>query len=529
MTAADLVLLNGRIWTGTGQTVSALATSGGRVLATGTDDSIRQLVTPSTRVIDLQGKLALPGFIDDHTHFIHGGEHLLSVDLRRATSRGELAQQLHDHATTMTKDEWIRGGSWDHELWGGVLPTRQDIDGAADQPVWVTRLDKHMGLANSKALALAGITRDTQDPAGGVIVRDAAGEPTGVLKDAAMKLIDPAIPRQTAAEQDAALTAAMAEAARVGVTSVQDISSWSDVETYQRFRQQRRLRVRVSARTPVSSWERQADLVDADGPGDGWFRFSGLKAFMDGSLGSTTALFFQPYCDEPSTAGLMVADNQPEGVLRDAIVAADRRGMQCSIHAIGDRANSLLLDYFEHAIATNGPRDRRFRIEHAQHLRQQDVPRFAAMGVIASAQPAHAIDDGRWADGRLGPDRIATAYPFRSLLDSGATVVFGSDWTVAPLSPLLGVQAAVTRATTDGRFPDGWVPEQKITVEEAIRAYTSACAFADFAEDEKGTLTPGRLADVAVLSQDIFTIPSAELAQTEVLLTIVDGNVVHEA
>ncbi|GAC1611195.1 MAG: amidohydrolase [Mycobacteriales bacterium] len=529
----DLLLRNGRIWTGDPSKpwAAALAVRSGRVRAVGSDAEVSSAAAGSERVVDLQGRLALPGFIDDHTHFVHGGEHLRSVDLRDAATPVEFGRRVAAHAGGLASGRWVTGGDWDHELWPGArLPTRELVDAAtADTPVWVTRLDGHMGLANSAALALAGVTRDTPDPAGGTIVRDGTGQPTGVLKDAAMGLVHRVLPPASPADLDAALEAAMAEAARVGVTSIQDITPWSHFELYRRFRTDRRLSLRIAARTPMDTWERQADLVDEHGAGDSWLKLSGLKAFMDGSLGSTTALFFEPYADEPSTSGLMAADNQPEGSLLERIAAADERGLQCSIHAIGDRANSLLLDYYEEVIATNGPRDRRFRIEHAQHVRPQEVGRFAALDIIVSAQPYHLVDDGRWAERRIGRTRLSTAFPFRSLLDSGARVAFGSDWTVAPLSPLLGVHAAVTRATTDGRHPGGWGPDQKVTVAEALRGYTSTGAYAEFSEREKGSLAPGMLADVVVLSEDVFAIPANDIKDVAVTMTIVDGHVVHES
>jgi hypothetical protein len=347
-----------------------------------------------------------------------------------------------------------------------------------------------------------------------------------VLKDAAMGLVWGLVPEPSAAEYDEALAAAMKEAARLGVTSIQDITAWPHYEVYKRFRERNRLTLRIYARTPMSSWRRQADLVKSQGAGDEWLKLGGLKAFMDGSLGSTTALFFEPYTDAPATAGLMADDNIPEGALKKNIKEADRAGLQCSIHAIGDKANSLLLDYFEEAARENGERDRRFRIEHAQHLREQDISRFGRLKVIASVQPYHAVDDGRWAEKRIGPARIKTTYPFRSFLDRGAVLVFGSDWTVAPLSPLLGIHAAVTRATIDGKNPRGWVAEQKISVEEALRAYTSSCAYAEFSERDKGRLETGKLADVVVLSQDIFKIAPDDIKNAEVVYTITGGRLV---
>jgi predicted amidohydrolase YtcJ len=528
---ADLMLTNGRIWTGDAAHpwAEALAARGERLIAVGTSDEVKKLAGPQTRIIDLQGRLAVPGFIDDHTHFVSGGFQLLSVDLRDARTPAEFAARIKAQGARLGDGRWITGGDWDHELWpGGRLPTKELIDPfTTANPVFVSRFDGHMALANSVVLRMAKITRDTQDPPGGSIVRDPkTGEPTGVLKDAAMSLVWPLVPDPSDKDYNKALDAALAEAARVGVTSIQDITLWPHYELYKRFRDAGRLTLRVYARTPMSSWKQQADLVARQGRGDDWLRLGGLKAFMDGSLGSTTALFFEPFADAPNTAGLMADDNIPEGVLKKNIKDADQAGLQCSVHAIGDKANNILLNYFEEVTRDNGPRDRRFRIEHAQHLLASDIPRFARLGVIASAQPYHAIDDGRWAEKRIGPARIKTAYAFRSLLDQKATLVFGSDWTVAPLSPILGIHAAVTRATIDGRNPHGWVPEQKITVEEALRAYTSAAAYAEFAEADKGTLAAGKLADVTVLSEDIFRIPADDIKKVNVLYTVVGGRVV---
>ena len=528
---ADLVLINGRIWTGipAHPLAQALAARGERIIAAGTNDEIRALCGAKTQVIDLQGRLAVPGFIDDHTHFVNGGFQLLSVNLRDARTPAEFAERIGAQARKLGAGRWITGGDWDHELWpGGPLPTRELIDRLTpNNPVFVSRLDGHMALANSVVLRMAKVARDTADPPGGTIVRDPkTGEATGVLKDAAMNLVWPLIPDPSEQDYAEALDAAMQEAARVGVTSIQDITLWPHYEVYRRFRDADRLTVRIYARTPLASWRQQADLIARQGRGDDWLRPGGLKAFMDGSLGSTTALFFEPFSDAPNTSGLMADDNIPEGVMRKNIKEADRAGLQCSVHAIGDRANNLLLNYFEEVARDNGPRDRRFRIEHAQHLLASDIGRFARLGVIPSVQPYHAIDDGRWAEKRIGPERIKTTYPFRSLLDAGATLVFGSDWTVAPLSPILGIHAAVTRETADGRNPRGWVPEQKISVEEAVRAYTSSCAYAEFAERDKGTLEPGRLADITVLSQDIFHIPVDDIQKTTVIYTIVGGRIV---
>jgi len=529
---ADLALTNGRIWTGNAAQpwAEAVAARGERLIAVGTNAEIRKLVTSGTQIIDLQGKLALPGFIDDHTHFIDGGFQLLSVELRDARTQQEFTRRIGEHARKLEPNRWITGGNWDHELWPGEpLPTRELIDGVTPQnPVFVSRLDGHMGLANSLALRLAGITRETRDPPGGTIVHDAkTGEPTGILKDAAQGLVEGVMAKPTDAEYDEAMRAALAEAARVGVTSIQDITPWDHYEVYKRFRDAGRLTVHIYSRTPMRQWKRQADLVGRQGPGDSWLRLGGLKAFMDGSLGSTTALFFDVFNDAPNTSGLMSSDNLPEGKLLRDIRDADKAGLQCSVHAIGDKANHLLLGYFEQVEKDNGPRDRRFRIEHAQHLLAADIARFGQLGVIPSMQPAHAIDDGRWAEKRIGAQRIKTTYAFRSLLGSGARLAFGTDWPVAPLDPLVGIYAAVTRETADGKNPQGWVPEQKISIEEAVRAYTAGSAYAEFGERDKGTLEPGKLADVVVLSQDILRIDPEEIPKTRVAHTIVGGKVIH--
>lgn len=531
---AELVLLGGRVWTGNPHQpqAEAVALGGGRILAVGSTASVRALIGPRTQVVTVPGRLVLPGFIDNHTHFLNGGFHLLSVDLRDARDPHEFVRRIAERAKALPPGRWITGGNWDHELWPGApLPRKEWIDpDTPHTPVFVTRLDGHMGLANSLALRQAGITRQTPDPPGGTIVRDPqTGEPTGILKDAAMSLVYRVIPEPSPSEYDDALRAALREAARYGVTSIQDITEWEHWPVYQRARQRGELTVRVYARTPIPEWERQRELIAREGVGDEWLRLGGFKGFVDGSLGSTTALFFEPYTDAPQTSGLLHSQMFPDGIMKQRIAAADRAGFQCSIHAIGDKANALLLDIFEEVARENGPRDRRFRIEHAQHLRPQDIPRMARLGVIASVQPYHAIDDGRWAEKRIGRERCKTTYAFRSLLDAGVRVTFGSDWPVAPLNPLLGIYAAVTRKTLDGKNPNGWFPEQKISVEEAVRAYTVWGAYAEFAEKVKGSLEIGKLADLVVLSRDIFTIPPDEIAQVEVLYTIVGGKIVYAA
>jgi predicted amidohydrolase YtcJ len=386
-----------------------------------------------------------------------------------------------------------------------------------------------MALANSLALDRAGITRDTPDPVGGLIVRDpASGQPTGILKDAALALVQRVIPTPSQSEKLTAARAATDHAVALGVTSVQDMSANDDTGVYQELARRGTLKTRIYAFFPLPAWEKPAALGFRAPLGDPWLRIGGLKGFADGSLGSTTALFFEPYLDAPATCGLASDELSSPATLLDRILGADTRGLQIAIHAIGDRANHEILAAFEQLAATRGPRDRRCRIEHAQHLRPQDVPRFAAAHVVASVQPYHAADDGRWADKRIGPTRCQTTYPFRSLLDSGATLAFGSDWTVAPLNPLVGIAAAVTRQTLDGRHPEGWIPNQKISIAEAVHAYTVGSAFAEFQEHLKGTLTPGKLADLVLLDRDIFAVPPPDIANARVVLTVLDGRVVYE-
>lgn len=531
--AADLVLLNGKIWTvnDAQPEAEAVACLGSRIVAVGTNDEVRKLVGPHTRVIDLQGRRVVPGFNDAHVHFYNGGAGLASVQLRDAKSESEFRRRIQEFAAKRPKGRWILEGNWDHESWSPTrLPTRQLIDDVTpDHPVFVQRLDGHMALANSLALRLAGVTRETPNPPGGEIVRDAQGEPTGVLKDAAMTAVYRVIPEPSGEQIEEALGAAMKYAAENGVTSVQDVSASPDVfAAYQRLLQRGELTVRVSGHQPLAEWRRLAAVGVRANFGNEKLKIGALKGFADGSLGSTTALFFEPYTDAPHTAGMASDEMIPESKMFENIVGADKAGLQIAVHAIGDKANQIVLGMFAEAERRNGPRDRRFRIEHAQHLRPAEVQAFARQKVIASVQPYHAIDDGRWAEKRIGPARAKGTYAFRSLLDAGAILAFGSDWFVAPMEPLMGIYAAATRRTLDGKNPNGWVPEQKITVAEAIRAYTMGSAYASFDEKIKGSIEVGKLADLAVLSDDILKINPAEIERGRVVLTVFDGRVIFE-
>ncbi|MGZ8456284.1 MAG: amidohydrolase, partial [Gemmatirosa sp.] len=472
------------------------------------------------------GQFLVPGFIDAHVHFVAGGFRLASVQLRDARTPAEFVARIRAFAATVPKGTWIQGGDWDHEQWGGELPTRAWLDSVTpDHPVWVNRLDGHMALANSAALRAAGVTRDTRDVAGGTIVRDARGEPTGVVKDNAMELVDRTVPAPDPALADGALDAAMSYVARQGVTTVHHMGGWDDLAVFDRAHRAGRLRTRVYAAVPLSTWERLRDTVAARGRGDAWLRIGGLKGFVDGSLGSHTAAMLEPFTDAPHDRGLFVT---PPEALYAWTKSADAAGLQVMVHAIGDSAIRTQLDVFARVARENGPRDRRFRIEHAQHIAPADVPRFGALGVIASMQPYHAIDDGRWAEKVIGPARAQRTYAFRALLDTGATVAFGSDWFVAPPTPLEGIYAAVTRRTLDGAHPDGWVPTQKITVEEALRAYTRGGAYAAFDEAERGTLERGKLADFVLVDRDLTRVPPETIRDAQVVLTVIGGRVAFE-
>jgi predicted amidohydrolase YtcJ len=529
--SAALVVTNANIHTmDAKRTVAqAMAVADGRIIAVGSDADVRALIGPNTRVIDAGGRLVLPGFNDAHVHFLETGAQLSSVDLRSAKTPQEFVQRIKDFVAKQPKGRWILGGQWDHENWTpNDLPTAALIDAVTpDNPVFINRLDGHMALANSLAMKLAGVDKNTKDVTGGMIVRDAAGNPAGVFKDAAMSYIEKAIPDASFEQEMEEAAAASAYAASLGVTSVQDMSAGTSVGVYQELLRQGKLNTRVYGCSPLADYKRWANTGLHYAFGSSMLRIGCLKGFADGSLGSTTAWFFEPYLDAPSTAGLPRAEVTT--TMKQNIVDADKNSLQVNIHAIGDRANATILDYYENVLNVNGPRDRRFRIEHAQHLRQEDIPRFGKLKVVASMQPMHIIDDGRWAWKRLDEKRLKGTYAFRSLLDSGAVLAFGSDSPVATMNALYGIYAAVTRRTLDDKNPNGWIPEQKISVDEAVRAFTWGSAYAEFQENEKGTLEVGKLADFIVISEDIFSIDPVKIRDAKVLTTVVGGRVVYEA
>jgi predicted amidohydrolase YtcJ len=523
---ADLVIVNAVIHTVDAERprAQALAIAGAHIIAVGSDGDIRSLAGPTTRVIDAGGRLVVPGFNDAHVHFIAGAEELVGVDLRPSRDEADMAGRLGAYAVTLPAGEWITGGYWDHEAWPGrALPSRDAIDAVTpDHPVLVRRLDGHLALANSVALAHAGLDDRAAEPAGGAISRDARGRLTGVLKDTAIDLVSRVMPPATRPAIVARARAALEHAASLGVTSIQDMTaSRGEFEAYQALRDAGELTARISS---IQNYDASGlPSIGATGDGDDWLRIGGRKFFSDGSMGASTAAFFDPYTDDPGNSGLLIHD---PATLEALVFAADAEGFQPVVHAIGDRANTLVLDIFERLLAAREGRDRRPRLEHAQVVRLEDRVRCAALGVIASLQPSHAIDDMRWAERRIGRERCARAYNVRSFVDAGARVAFGTDWFVEPLDPMLGLYAAVTRQSPDGTPADGWFPEERVSLVQAVEAYTAGSAYAEFMDVRKGRLKPGYLADLVVLSRNIFTVAPREILETRPVLTIVGGRIV---
>ncbi|HLV96933.1 MAG TPA: amidohydrolase [Candidatus Acidoferrales bacterium] len=533
--AADLIVRDAKIWTvdKATPTAQAVAVLGERIVAVGSDADVDAWRGPKTRVVDAGGKLLLPGFDDAHVHFVSGGAQLDSVQLTNATSAEGFARRIGERAKITPKGEWILGGDWDETKWNPPqLPTRELIDRVApDTPVFVMRYDGHMGVGNSLALRLAGITGKTPDLPGGTIVKDVQGNPTGALKDAAMDYMNKVIPPMSHEQRVRAVKRALLHAAAVGVTSVQNMNpDYADIAVYSELLDRGELTARIYAAPLITQGaDDQAKIGIRRAFGGPWLRIGAVKAFADGSLGSRTAYFFEPYTDQPGYIGLLSDEMHPISLMRERMMTADKAGLQICTHAIGDQAISIILDLYSEIVKADGPRDRRLRIEHAQHMAAKDFDRFAQLHVIASMQPYQAIDDGRWAEGRIGHDRASRTYAFRTFLNHGVRLAFGTDWDVAPLNPMPGIYAAVTRATLDGKNPNGWFPEQKLTVAEAVEAYTMGSAYAEFQEKEKGSITPGKLADMVILSDDIFSIDRAKIRDVKVLKTFVGGKMVWDA
>jgi len=536
--AADLVLVGGKVWTvDTRQPeAEAVAVWHQRIMKVGTDAEVKALVGPKTKVIALAGRRVVPGFYDSHVHFLGGGLQLTRVELKDAKNEAEFGRRLQEFDRKLAPGRWMLGGNWDHDrTFDGKLPTTAIVDKyVPDRPIFIRRYDGHMALANTAALKLAKVTADTKEPAGGVIFRlDDGKTPSGILKDNAMGIVDRLVPEPDEKEAYHAVQAAMRACAENGVTSVQDMDGSSAETRHRLFRllqslardPERLLTVRIDLRWPIAARGDLTDLGVEANYGNDYVRVGGVKGFMDGSLGSSTARMFEPYEGGGKNVGVFVT---PPDAMGNMIREADKAGLSIAVHAIGDEANATLLDLFERVARQNKSTDPRFRIEHVQHLRPADYPRFKELGVVASMQPYHAIDDGRWAEGRIGPRRCASSYAFRSLIDHGARLAFGSDWPVAPLDVLAGIDAAVNRRPLDGKRPAGWFPEQRITVAEAVEAYTLGSAYAGSQEGDRGSIRSGKYADLVVLTRDIFAKAERDhIAETQVALTVVGGKVVY--
>ena len=523
---ADTVFINGSIWTGVeGSSRSqAMAVLGETIMKVGSNEDVNLVRGPETSVIDLEGRFVVPGMMDAHTHFMEGGFQLLRLNFREVDSPEDFIFKIDSAAQVLEPGQWILGGNWDHEKWGGELPHSDWVeDVSKDHPVYVHRVDMHMAFANSKAMELANITTEIADPEGGVIDRDhLTGNPTGILREQEAKvLVEKVIPNPTEDDRRRALEKAMDYALSMGITQVHNMCTWEDLMTYRAVHEKGGLRTRIYATPWWTNWEKQMALIKEHGKGDDWLQWSAIKGMIDGSLGSRTAWMHDPYKDDPSTRGVLVTSDTT--IFVRMMHEADAAGIQLAIHAIGTRANEWLLNRFLDVKKNNGERSRRNKVEHVQHLRRSEMSRFGKESVIASVQPFHIIDDSRWAHKRINEDVLKGTFAFRSLLDSGATLAFGSDWTVAPISPILGIYGAVTRYTIDGSEPEGWYPDERLTVEQSLKAYTYGVAFAGFQNDILGTLEVGKLADFVILSNDLFKIPPQEIKNVGVLRTVVGG------
>ncbi len=528
----DKIYYNGVVWTADQKIPSATAMvlNEGVFLFVGEDKEALSMATDRTEIIDLKGNFVTPGFIDNHVHFISGGLHLSRVNLNDVLSKKEFQARIIEFDRVLPKSSWILGGNWDHELWGGIYPDKSWIDEVvSDRPVFLDRLDGHMALANTKAMNLAGINSSTLDPPGGVIIRDQNSDPTGVLKDLAMDLVQTIIPEESSEEMDRALDRAMDYALSLGITQVHDMGSWTDLETYRRNHSKENLKIRIKIYPWYTNWKNIIKYVQDYGPGDDWLRWNGIKGMMDGSLGSRTAWMHKPYLhghnhnDKEKLPTLGVITIKDTTDFKYLLRQTDNAGIQHAVHAIGDRANDWIINQFKDIANEHGSRDRRSRIEHSQHLSENAIREFASQNIIPSMQPYHLFDDGSWAHKRIGYDLLSRTYIFNTLIKSGANLTFGSDWTVAPLNPATGIFAAVTRKTRDGKNEDGWFPNEKISVEDALRCYTINNAYAAFWEKTTGSITVGKNADFIVHSMNYFDIDPEMILESKILRTVVQG------
>ena len=538
---ADLVLTNANIVTmSAGQPrAEAIAISGDRIVAVGAASDLADYVGASTRTIDLDGKTLVPGLIDAHVHFLGVGSRLLQLDARDATDKAAIVEMVARRVAAAAPGEWITGRGWDQNNWPvKEFPTKADLDAVSpDHPVYLGRVDGHAGWVNSRALALADITRTTADPPGGQIIREATGEPTGTLIDNAFRLVTRLIPPMSDTQRRRAAELAVQEALASGLTGVHEAGGTrADIELYGDMMAagQFDLRITEFLRWPTNEQElphtyEALDYYLAQGPQiglhDNRLTIRGIKMSVDGALGSRGAAFLEPYADDPNNTGIFrLTPDEVYETIRRGLTA----GFQVTTHAIGDAANRMVLDAMARAIQETGVTDHRLRIEHAQILHADDVPRFAQLGIIPSMQPTHATTDMKWAVDRVGEARTRYAYAWRSLLDSGVRIAGGSDAPVERVQPLPGIYAAVTRQDHAGGPEGGWHPEQRVTREEALRMFTIDAAYSVFEDDLKGSLEVGKLADMVVLSKDIMSIPAPDILDTDVLTTILGGRIVYE-
>ncbi|MGD0932293.1 MAG: amidohydrolase [Candidatus Korobacteraceae bacterium] len=529
----DIIFLNGDIYSQSNPAqaqAQAMAIREGRIISVGSNDDIRKLKGDHTQVVDLGGHFVMPGFNDAHLHLAYGGREMLQVDLIGVKSLAEMQQRIAEHAKTTTSVDWIVGGGWDHTLWvGEKLPTRQDIDAVTgDHPAVLSRVDGHISVANTAALKAAGMFAKIPDPSGGKIDRESNGDATGIVRETARAMLLAKAPSPSLSLRRRGIELALAEAARWGVTSVQDYSDWEDFLIYEDLEREGKLTLRISEWIAFNDSLELLQKNRAQHPaGDPMLHTAMLKGFMDGSLGSRTAALLAPYSDDPGNSGLPQYD---QGTLNRMAVERSAAGFQLGFHAIGDRAAQMALDAFAEAERdareNHRSRDFRFRIEHDQVIAPDQFAQFRKLGVIASVQPCHLLTDMNWAVERIGPQRAKTSYPWREFLDNGVRLAFGTDYPVEPITPFRGIYAAVTRKNEAGTKE--YFPEQKVTVEQAIAAYTTGAAYAQFAEKEKGTLAPGMLADFVVLDRDLTKVAPPEILKTQVLRTVVGGKTVYE-
>lgn len=529
MTKYKKAFINGKIYTVNSKRdwAEAVVIANNKIVFVGSNSDAQIHIDEFTEVIDLNGKLMLPGFTDCHAHVIMGGQFLLNVDLTEVKSKEEFSSKVKNFAKTIKNDRWIIGGNWNHQNWEVVeLPHKDWIDQFTQNiPVFVYRMDYHVALANSYVLKLAGIDRDTPNPPSGEIVKDKNGEPTGILTDKAMDLVLNIIPEPSDTEFDEAIDTAMEEARRLGVTSIHDISYDNHFKALQKAEREGRLTSRLYTRLLLKNYKTMIANEIQYNFGSDLLKIGSLKDFADGALGSKTAYMSEPYIDDPNNFGLPM-DELKNGRLEEMIIESDKNHLQCSIHAIGDRAITELLDIIEKMKNQNPDWDRKFRIEHAQHISKKDIKRAAELGVIISAQPYHLFDDGCWAESVIGKERIKDFNAFRSLIDAGIKLCFGSDWSVSTMDPIKGIYVAVTRATANGKC---FIPEERITVEEAVDCYTINAAYASFQEEIIGSIEVDKLADMVVLSENIFEIEPAEIKNAEVEMTVLDGEIIYKS